>query len=97
MAEKTAPGRVDRRRARTRSALVYAAQRVLGEGRTDVPIQEITELADVGVGSFCNHVDSKDDLFRVAVEEAARICALDLPDLDLADTDGPARTGETHS
>ncbi|WAZ19411.1 TetR/AcrR family transcriptional regulator [Streptomyces cinnabarinus] len=69
-AEKAAPRRTDRRKARTRSALVYAAQRLLAEGRTDVPIQEITELADIGVGSFYNHFDSKDELFRVAVEEA---------------------------
>ncbi|WP_222110077.1 TetR/AcrR family transcriptional regulator [Streptomyces cupreus] len=68
-AEKTAPRRVDRRKARTRSALVCAAQRLLAEGRTDVPIQEITEFADIGVGSFYNHFDSKDELFRVAVEE----------------------------
>ncbi|WP_200301085.1 TetR/AcrR family transcriptional regulator [Streptomyces adelaidensis] len=66
----TAPRRTDRRRARTRSALVCAAQRLLAEGRTDVPIQKITELADIGVGSFYNHFDSKEDLFRVAVEEA---------------------------
>ncbi|MFE1880092.1 TetR/AcrR family transcriptional regulator [Streptomyces diastatochromogenes] len=70
MAEKTAPRRVDRRKARTRTALVCAAQRLLAERRTDVPILEITELADIGVGSFYNHFDSKEDLFRVAVEEA---------------------------
>ncbi|MEV7385477.1 TetR/AcrR family transcriptional regulator [Streptomyces sp. NPDC091215] len=70
MPETTAPRRVDRRRARTRGALVCAAQRLLAEGRTDVPIQEITELADIGVGSFYNHFDSKEDLFRIAVEEA---------------------------
>ena len=69
-AERTAPRRTDRRKARTRSALVTAAQRVLAEGRGDIPIQEITDLADVGVGSFYNHFDSKEDLFRVAVEEA---------------------------
>ncbi|WP_369275297.1 TetR/AcrR family transcriptional regulator [Streptomyces sp. R11] len=70
MAERTASGRVDRRRARTRTALVGAAQRLLAERRTDVPILEITELADIGVGSFYNHFDSKEELFRVAVEEA---------------------------
>ncbi|GHG99969.1 TetR family transcriptional regulator [Streptomyces lanatus] len=70
MAERAAPGRVDRRRARTRSALVEAAQRLLAEGRSDVPILEITELADIGVGSFYNHFDSKEELFHVATEEA---------------------------
>ncbi|MEU6352992.1 TetR/AcrR family transcriptional regulator [Streptomyces sp. NPDC047072] len=47
-----------------------AAQRLLAEGRTDVAVLEITELADVGVGSFYNHFTTKEDLFRAAVEEA---------------------------
>ncbi len=41
-----------------------------GRGRTDIPIQEITELADVRVGSFYSHFESKEEFFRVAVEEA---------------------------
>ncbi|MFC5220167.1 TetR/AcrR family transcriptional regulator [Streptomyces coerulescens] len=89
MAERTAPGRVDRRRARTRTALVEAAQRLLAEGRTDVPILEITELADIGVGSFYNHFDSKEELFRVAVAEALEWWGA-LMDRLTADIDDPA-------
>ena len=89
MAERTAPGRVDRRRARTRTALVEAAQRLLAEGRTDVPILEITELADIGVGSFYNHFDSKEELFRVAVAEALEWWG-SLMDRLTADIDDPA-------
>ncbi|MFD1658916.1 TetR/AcrR family transcriptional regulator [Streptomyces caeni] len=63
-----APNRLDRRKARTRAALVAAAQRLLAEqGRADVSIQEITEAADVGFGSFYNHFTSKDELFDAAV------------------------------
>ncbi|MFE2578710.1 TetR/AcrR family transcriptional regulator [Streptomyces sp. NPDC059378] len=63
-----APNRLDRRKARTRAALVVAAQRFLAEqGRADVSIQEITEAADVGFGSFYNHFTSKDELFEAAV------------------------------
>ncbi|MCT9113487.1 TetR/AcrR family transcriptional regulator [Streptomyces mirabilis] len=63
-----APNRLDRRKARTRAALVAAAQRFLAEqGRADVSIQEITEAADVGFGSFYNHFTSKDELFEAAV------------------------------
>ncbi|MER5473136.1 TetR/AcrR family transcriptional regulator [Streptomyces sp. NPDC002935] len=63
-----APNRLDRRKARTRAALVAAAQRFLAaQGRTDVSIQEITEAADVGFGSFYNHFTSKDELFDAAV------------------------------
>ncbi|MFF4250644.1 TetR/AcrR family transcriptional regulator [Streptomyces sp. NPDC001663] len=89
VAENTAPRRVDRRRARTRTALVRAAQRLLAEGRMDVPILEITELADIGVGSFYNHFDSKEGLFRVAVEEALEGWGT-LMDRLTADIDDPA-------
>ncbi|MEU2165837.1 TetR/AcrR family transcriptional regulator [Streptomyces chengbuensis] len=62
------PNRVDRRKARTRAALIAAAQGFLAEqGRIDVSIQEITEAADVGFGSFYNHFTSKDELFDAAV------------------------------
>lgn len=60
----------DGRRARTRAALVEAAQRLLSEGRVAVPIQEITDAADVGLGSFYNHFTTKDELFDAAVVSA---------------------------
>ena len=64
------PTRLDRRKARTRGALVEAARRILAErGTTDVSIQEITDTADVGFGSFYNHFESKAELFEVAVRE----------------------------
>ncbi|MFG3289079.1 TetR/AcrR family transcriptional regulator [Streptomyces sp. NPDC048179] len=87
--EKTTPRRIDRRKAQTRSALVCAAQHLLAQGRTDVPILEITELADIGVGSFYNHFDSKEELFRVAVEEALEWWG-NLMDRLTADIDDPA-------
>lgn len=60
--------RVDRRKARTRAALIAAAQNLLAEqGRADVSIQEITEAADVGFGSFYNHFSSKAELFDAAI------------------------------
>ncbi|BBZ43781.1 TetR/AcrR family transcriptional regulator [Mycobacterium parmense] len=61
------PNGLQRRRLRTRAALVEAAQRLLAEGRTNVPILEITRAADVGMGSFYNHFDSKEQLFEAAV------------------------------
>ena len=65
-----ATGRLDRRKARTRAALIHAAQAFLAAGTANVPIVEITEAADVGMGSFYNHFDSKDELFRAAVDDA---------------------------
>ena len=60
--------RVARRKARTHAALVAAAQSLLAEGRTNVSIQEITDTADVGFGSFYNHFSSKEELFGEAVQ-----------------------------
>lgn len=60
--------RLDRRKARTRAALIRAAQTLIAEGRTNIPILEITQAADVGMGSFYNHFESKEQLFDAAVE-----------------------------
>jgi AcrR family transcriptional regulator len=60
-------GRMDRRRQRTRSALIAAAQQLLAQGRSNASIQEITDAADVGFGSFYNHFESKDELFEAAI------------------------------
>jgi AcrR family transcriptional regulator len=60
--------RLDRRKARTRAALIRAAQTLIAEGRTGVPILEITQAADVGMGSFYNHFETKEELFDAAVE-----------------------------
>lgn len=63
------PNRLQRRKQRTRSALIRAAQRLIAEGKTNVPVLEITQAADVGMGSFYNHFDSKEQLFEAAVED----------------------------
>ncbi len=63
-------GRNARRRARTRRALLDAARRVIARtGTVDVSIQEITEEADVGFGSFYNHFTTKEELLQEAVNE----------------------------
>ncbi|WP_410869589.1 TetR/AcrR family transcriptional regulator [Nocardia sp. A7] len=65
-----AVNRLERRKARTRSALIAAGQRFIAEGKLNVPILEITQAADVGMGSFYNHFDSKEELFVAAVDSA---------------------------
>ncbi|MEW2357184.1 TetR/AcrR family transcriptional regulator [Spirillospora sp. NPDC029432] len=62
--------RTERRKARTRAALIRAAQTFLAEGNLNAPILEITRTADVGLGTFYNHFDSREQLFEVAIEEA---------------------------
>ncbi|MEV6101994.1 helix-turn-helix domain-containing protein [Nocardia sp. NPDC051981] len=74
-AEPVTRNRLDRRRERTRNALLGAARKFLSEGRSAVSIQEITDAADVGFGSFYNHFDSKEQLFDEAVRSALQIYA----------------------
>src|SRR6185436_12426435 len=81
--------RLDRRKARTRAALVRAAQTLIAEGRTNVPILEITQAADVGMGSFYNHFETKEELFEAAVEDVMDGYGQLLDDLT-ADIDDPA-------
>jgi AcrR family transcriptional regulator len=61
--------RLERRKQRTRSALIRAAQGFIAAGKLNVPVLEITQAADVGMGSFYNHFDSKEELFEAAVAE----------------------------
>jgi len=68
--EASTVSRLDRRKARTRQALVDAAVRLIAAGRGErASIQEITEAADVGFGSFYNHFTSKEELFDAASAE----------------------------
>ena len=73
MPATTAPARSDRRKQRTRAALLDAGRRLFSErDPAAVTIQEITDAADVAKGSFYNHFDS-----REALREAAAAAALE--------------------
>jgi AcrR family transcriptional regulator len=63
------PNRLEQRKQRTRAALVRAAQRFIAEGKVNVPVLEITQAADVGMGSFYKHFESKEQLFEAAVAD----------------------------
>jgi len=71
VADPTVSGsRLDRRKAQTRAALVAAARELLRtRDPAEVSIQEITDAADVGFGSFYNHFAAKQDLFAAAMDE----------------------------
>ncbi|MFD4406816.1 TetR/AcrR family transcriptional regulator [Nocardia sp. NPDC058499] len=88
-AEPEVRTRADRRRERTRNALLGAARKFLSEGRSAVSIQEITDAADVGFGSFYNHFDSKDQLFDEAVRSALQAYS-EMRDAIVALYDDPA-------
>ena len=62
--------RSTRRRSRTRADLLAAARKVFAKhGYHEASIAEITELADVGVGTFYLHFRDKDDIFTTLLAD----------------------------
>jgi AcrR family transcriptional regulator len=90
-AEDTPGNRLERRKMRTRAALIRAAQSFMAAGNVNVPVLEITQAADVGMGSFYNHFDSKEQLFQAAVNEVLDAYGALLDKLTSNDDD-PAET-----
>ena len=84
------PNRLERRKARTRAALIRAAQTFIADGKHNVPILEITQAADVGMGSFYNHFQTKEELFHATVEDALDAYGVALDQLT-TDLDDPAQ------
>src|SRR5919204_6745790 len=63
--------RSERRKARTTTAIMDAAERhFLERGFQDAKVDEIAEEADVAVGSVYNHFGSKEGLYGAALERA---------------------------
>jgi len=59
-----------RRRRETRTRLLEAALSLMAtRGMEGVAINEITEAADVGFGSFYNHFESKEAIYEALVEQ----------------------------
>jgi AcrR family transcriptional regulator len=81
--------RLERRKQRTRTALIKAAQSLIAAGKLNVPVLEITQAADVGMGSFYNHFQSKEELFEAAVGDVLHSHGAVL-DLLTADIEDPA-------
>jgi Transcriptional regulator len=73
---QTAEGRQPRgarRKRETRARLLDAALRLMAErGMDSVAINDITEAADVGFGSFYNHFGSKEGIFTALSNGCSR-------------------------
>ena len=88
--EALPPSRSDRRKARTRQKLIDAGEALLAAGTAaQASIQEITDAADVGFGSFYNHFESKGELFEAAVTDVLEELGQSFDQLTL-DVDDPA-------
>jgi AcrR family transcriptional regulator len=65
--------RTDRRRERTRGKLTDATRDLIAEkGVAGLRIQEITDRADVALGSFYNHFESKEAAVEAVVADSLR-------------------------
>lgn len=68
VAEGCRERRGTRRKQETRARLLHAALLLLSERNIErVAINEITEAADVGFGSFYNHFESKEAIYAALV------------------------------
>ncbi len=68
--DKARPNRMSRQRQKTHDRLVNAALTVMAQKGIDATtINDITEAADVGFGSFYNHFSSKEEILAVAIKE----------------------------
>lgn len=77
-----ATSRGERRKRETRERLLQAAFRLFAERPVDaVPINEITEAADVGFGSFYNHFASKEAIYEALLQRVFEEFADALDDL----------------
>ena len=82
--------RGERRKKETRARLLLAALRLMAaKGKDGVAINEITDAADVGFGSFYNHFESKEAIHAALVDWVFEQFANSL-DQALAPTEDPA-------
>ena len=62
--------RLARKRQKTRHALLAAARQLVFErGHDRIAIQDITERADVGLGTFYNYFESKPAIFEAVLDD----------------------------
>jgi AcrR family transcriptional regulator len=65
------PNRSTRQKQKTRARLIQAAMSVMAvKGADAATINDITEAADVGFGSFYNHFASKEDILEAIAADA---------------------------
>ncbi|MBA2350026.1 MAG: TetR/AcrR family transcriptional regulator [Solirubrobacterales bacterium] len=72
--ETAAPARGARRAARTRAAILDAAERAIRiDGYRGTRMEAVAEAADVSVGSIYNHFGDKDGLYHALAERAVEL------------------------
>jgi AcrR family transcriptional regulator len=65
--------RTERKRQRTRQALIDATRKLARTNRLEkISVQDITELADVGLGTFYNYFEHKKAIFDAVLDDLQR-------------------------
>ncbi|MFM1727215.1 TetR/AcrR family transcriptional regulator [Prescottella soli] len=80
--------RHQRRREKTRARLIDAARALVAERGVDaVGLSDITEAADLGVGTFYNYFQSRDEIVEAVAEESIESLGarMDLMTVDMPD------------
>ena len=73
MGQTESQGRTSRKRTRTRADLLAAARKIFAaRGYHEASIAEITQAADIGVGTFYLHFHDKDEIFTTLIEEGLK-------------------------
>lgn len=79
-----------KRREQTRARLIKAARELMSlRGFTEVGIAEITEVADVGTGTFYNYFSSREELLTAVAEDSVENIG-DALDRDVSVLEDPA-------
>jgi len=90
------PTRLARKRERTRQALIDAAGLLIHErGHERISIQDITDKADVGLGTFYNYFDNKQMVFEAILDEIRQRFEKRLDTLRSSLTDPASRIAAT--
>lgn len=77
--KKSTLDRGGRRKAKTRAKLLQASKKLLSvRGLDKVSIKDITDEADVGLGTFYSHFDSKNKLLRAIADDYLKRYNLEL-------------------
>lgn len=91
-----APVRIDRRRARTRAALLAAGHKLFATRSVDaVSIDDIVAAAEVAKGSFYNHFADKEGLAREIADQVRAAVEERVAEVNLGVTDPAARVARS--
>ncbi|MFT7246808.1 MAG: AcrR family transcriptional regulator [Candidatus Azotimanducaceae bacterium] len=90
------PTRLAKKRERTRQTLIDAATQLVDERDHErISIQDITDKADVGLGTFYNYFDNKQMVFEAALDQIRQRFEIRLDALRSSLTDPASRIAAT--